>query len=143
MPVPIARPNGTEGAQPETPGAPAKKRGKSKELKKIAEMVAYQKANFRGALQEYFQKSPHNAKITFETKPKDPQGSPHQRVFISKCTIDINGAVTEGIGHAPSKKPSVQFAALDVMFKLNLLTKEEYMASFETGGNQAGTQGNQ
>lgn len=131
----------TPGAAPAagTPVAQAKKKrtkGGPKPLKNVVDMNSYKKANFRGALQEYFQRAPTEAKISFSTEAKM---APPNRIFISKCTVEIGETVTEGTGHAPSKKPSIQFAALDAMFKLNLLTKVQYENTFETKEPEAAT----
>lgn len=107
-----------------------------KVMKPVALTVAYRKANFRGALQEYFQRTPAGkGAISFETEDRDvadinPQmRRGQQKCYISKCKVTYNGQEYNGMGHAPSKKSSVQFAALDVILKMGLVTPEEHQAA--------------
>jgi len=81
----------------------------------IYENAQYNSGNFRGALEEWFQKIGKNVALIFETNAQLPKS------FISTCSVDG----TEGTGEAGSKRKSIQLAAFDLICKLGLLPKEE------------------
>jgi len=87
----------------------------TKEADPIYENEQYNRENFRGALQEWFQKIGKEVTLHFETNPKLPKS------FISTCSVDG----TVGTGEAGSKKKAIQLAAFDLICKLGLLPKEE------------------
>jgi len=129
--------NGTPGAAPtrQPVSKPRKQKG-PKVNKPVAMTVAYQKANFRGALQEYFQKAPDGKGVTpmFDTQEKDvadinPNTKRGQKCYISTCKVMYKVQEFLGMGHAPSKKSSIQFSALDVILKMGLVTPQEHQAA--------------
>lgn len=87
----------------------------TKEVAPITDNEQYNRDNFRGALQEWFQKLGQEVTLLFETNPRLPKS------FVSTCSVD--GIV--GTGEAGSKKKAIQLAAFDLICKLGLLTKEE------------------
>lgn len=120
-----------------TPSGPATKRpaiGQGprpktmKPVRDIKESMAYKKANFRGALQEHFQRCPDgkDVKLVFATTEREKGAPPHKRCYISTCKLVYKEQEINGMGHAPAKKASIQFAALDVILKLGLVTAEEH-----------------
>jgi len=104
------------------------KRKKKKKMGLMTENKQYLAGNFRGALQEYLSKKYPAAKVEFETEKQE--SATNMPVFISTCKVlggeneRLKGMV--GIGHAASKKSSVQFSALDYMLKLNLLSAKQH-----------------
>jgi len=87
----------------------------TKEAVPIYENEQYNRENFRGALQEWFQKIGKDVTLLFETNPLVPKR------FVSTCTVEG----TSGRGEAGSKKKAIQLAAFDLICKLGLLTQEE------------------
>lgn len=114
----------------------------NKAQKPVSSSIAYIKANFRGALQEYFQRVPDgkNANVMFVTQENDmikpPEMAPVKlpgqnqtrktKCYISTCKVTWGQQEWTGMGHAPAKKASVQFAALDVILKMQLVTPDEH-----------------
>jgi len=104
------------------------KRKKKKKIGQMIENKQYLAGNYRGAFQEYLSKKYPEAKVEFETELQEP--ATNVPVFISTCKVleGENERLNElvGTGHAPSKKSSVQFSALDFMLKLNLLSAKQH-----------------
>jgi len=82
----------------------------------ITSFVQYCRANFRGALQEYFQKCRPNFKLCFETAKEEKEN-----IYVSTCKVDD----ALGVGRARSKKHATQLAAKDVIIKMGLVSDEE------------------
>jgi len=91
------------------------KQRKKAYLNDITQFDQYCRANFRGALQEYFQKFRPNEVLRFRSMKLGSESD-----FISNCKADkITGA-----GRARTKKQAIQLAALDVIFKMGLVPAE-------------------
>lgn len=93
----------------------------------ITANLQYKNGNFRGALQEHFKK---NGVLKFD-KPEKQEGDGTEGssdVFVTKCRIEENEDADgkEGVGHGSNKKNSIQFAALDLIIKLDLVTPEQH-----------------
>jgi len=87
----------------------------TKEALPIYENEQYNRENYRGALQEWFQKIGKEVTLIFDTNPQLPKS------FVSTCCV----GGTVGTGEAGSKKKAIQLAAFDLICKLGLLPKEE------------------
>lgn len=94
-----------------------------KDLPPLIENPSYLNGNYRGALQEYFQKAKIRAQLTYHTRD---EMSGDANVFITTCKAS-SGKFEDGIGHASTKKAAVHFASLDFMLKIGLLTMEEHL----------------
>jgi len=94
---------------------PLMKHRKKAYLNDITQFEQYCRANFRGALQEYFQKFRPEETLRFSSMKLGSESE-----FISTCNADkITGA-----GRARTKKQAIQLAALDVIFKMGLAPAE-------------------
>jgi len=94
-----------------------------KDLPPIINNQSYLNGNYRGALQEYFQKAKIRAQLTFHTRD---EMSGDAKVFITTCKAS-SGKFEDGVGHASTKKAAVHFSSLDFMLKIGLLTMEEHL----------------
>jgi len=94
-----------------------------KDLPPLVENPSYLNGNYRGALQEYFQKAKIRAQLTYHTRD---EMSGDAKVFITTCKAS-GGKFEDGVGHASTKKAAVHFASLDFMLKIGLLTMEEHL----------------
>jgi len=94
-----------------------------KDLPPLVENPSYLCGNYRGALQEYFQKAKIRAQLTYHTRD---EMSGDAKVFITTCKAS-GGKFEDGVGHASTKKAAVHFASLDFMLKIGLLTMEEHL----------------
>jgi len=110
--------------------------GKTKVGSSILMNQRYKEGNFRGALQEFFT----TGKLKYdkvEERVRDGEGAA-TAVFLSKCRIegseDAEGI--EGLGFGSNKKQAVQFAALDLIIKLKLLTPEQHLEVHPESLNQ-------
>jgi len=91
------------------------KQRKKAYLNDITQFDQYCRANFRGALQEYFQKFHPNEVLRFRSMKLGTESE-----FISNCKAHkITGA-----GRARTKKQAIQLAALDVIVKMGLVPAE-------------------
>jgi len=111
--------------------------GKTKVGSSILMNQRYKEGNFRGALQEFFT----TGKLKYdkvEERVRDGEGAA-TAVFLSKCRIegseDAEGM--EGLGFGSNKKQAVQFAALDLIIKLKLLTPAQHLEVHPETLNQA------
>lgn len=128
-----------KGGSSSTPkGTKKKKSGKKKKKRakpsseasseSMLENPQYIAGNFRGALQEHFQ---NKGELTFdkaEQRVKEDGGTP-TGVFLSKCRIENNDDTDgkEGLGYGSKKKQALQFAALDLIMKLKLVTPKQHL----------------
>jgi len=94
-----------------------------KDLPPLVENQSYLNGNYRGALQEYFQKAKIRAQLTYHTRD---EMSGDAKVFITTCKAS-GGKFEDGVGHASTKKAAVHFASLDFMLKIGLLTMEQHL----------------
>jgi len=94
-----------------------------KDLPPLIDNRSYLNGNYRGALQEYFQKAKIRAQLTFHTRD---EMSGDAKVFITTCKAST-GKFEDGVGHASTKKAAVHFSSLDFMLKIGLLTMEEHL----------------
>jgi len=87
----------------------------------------YKDGNFRGALQEYL-KTGVLKYDKVEERERDGDGD-DTVVFLSKCRIEgsEDASDMEGLGYGSNKKQAIQFAALDLMIKLELLTPKQHL----------------
>merc|ERR1719233_984470 len=130
-PSPFVRVPGTVPFQPPRP-KPRPRR--EKKVKRgpvpIKNMVTYRTGNYRGALQEYFQRRPDCGIVTleFDTEEEPRRSNREPRVFLAHCRpIGYEEEGDEvGVGWAAKKKDAVQFAALDLILKLKLITVEDH-----------------
>lgn len=126
----------------ETGGAgPMKKKAKKKgPPASMAESQQYLSGNFRGALQEHLDRGGKTTNLAFTTVEQD---STIPKVFVSKCNLKAIKEGTplasneEGTGHAGSKKKAMQFAALDVILKMGLITPEQHGKLHPAGGKES------
>jgi len=88
-------------------------------LSDITQSEQYCRANYHGALQEYFRKFHPNAQLRCENT-RDSTG----KEFKSTCKVNE----VLGVGRARTKKQAIQLAALDVIFKLGLAPPVEKSA---------------
>jgi len=82
----------------------------------ITHFEQFCRANFRGALQEYYQKFRPSVELRFETT-KDEM----ENVFVSTSKVDE----VVGVGRARTKKQAIQLASLDVIVRSCLASYEE------------------
>jgi len=82
----------------------------------ITQSKPFCRANFRGALQQYYQKFRPSVKLCFESTMDDTEN-----VFVSTSKVDE----VVGVGRARTKKQSIQLAALDIIVKSGLASHEE------------------
>jgi len=92
---------------------PVFQRRKKVTLTDITQFEQYGRANYRGALQEYFQKFRPNIQLHFESIKDESEN-----VFVSTCKVDE----VVGVGRARTKKQAIQLAALDIISKVDLET---------------------
>jgi len=83
--------------------------------------MQYKANNFRGALQEYFQKQGSEIKLNFYSEPKDDVGL-KVPVFVCTCTAGDLAATGEG----SSKKQAIQRSALAVIKKIANSSMENF-----------------
>jgi len=96
---------------------------KCKIHRQMEEIEDYLNGNYRGALQEYFQQGVEKVAVTYETV-QDPK---FDNWFLATArTQGLVNDLVEGRGHAPNKTAANQYAALDLMFKLNLISEEKH-----------------
>jgi len=99
----------------------------------MTESHQYQNGNFRAALQEHLDRGGKTANLTFNTTEQPQEDKKAPKVFISKCKLQSVKDATpvpttdEGIGHAGSKKKAMQYAALDLILKMGLVTAEQHL----------------
>merc|ERR1719419_726798 len=105
---------------------------------------SYLQGNFRGFLQEHFDKLGEKIFVTFDVK-EDPE-TPLRFLSTAKIIGWGDGKIT-GLGHGPRKKSALQFSALDLIFKLGLITMEEHSKlhpkAFSDGHSKKVIQGNE
>jgi len=101
----------------------------------MTENTAYRSGNYRGALQEHLDRAGKCTNLTFGTSEESKDTSDNSHVFVSVCKVqklddrevpegmDIG---KEGTGHASTKKQALQFAALDLILKMGLVSAEEH-----------------
>jgi len=92
---------------------PVFQRRKKVTLTDITQFEQYGRANYRGALQEYFQKFRPNIQLHFVSIKEDTEN-----VFVSTCQVDE----VVGVGRARTKKQAIQLAALDIISKVDLVS---------------------
>jgi hypothetical protein len=93
----------------------------------ILKSVQWKNRNYRGVLQEYFQKQKQAIKPTFDTVEKSGSDPRAAKVFISTCKA---GEVT-ATGEAGTKRKAIQQAALAVIEEMKLITAADKIASSE------------
>jgi len=103
---------------------------KKKEKKPIIENEQYLSGNFRGALQEYLARHHPGGQLEFTTRLQE---STKSRLFIAICkVVGLSGTTDEpfkdkeGTGFASSKRGAIQFSALELMMKMNLVTADAH-----------------
>jgi len=96
-----------------------------KDLPKVTGNKSYLNGNYRGALLEYLQKAGIVARPIYTMREEETEDK--TKVFIATC-IAKEGNFEDGLGHASAKKAAIQFASLDFMLKMGLLTMEEHLA---------------
>jgi len=111
--------------------------GKTKVGSSILVNQRYKEGNFRGALQEFLT----TGKLKYdevEERVRDGEGAA-TAVFLSKCRIEgsEDAEELEGLGFGSNKKQAVQFAALDLIIKLKLLTPAQHLEVHPETLNQA------
>lgn len=95
----------------------------SKRKNIIVDSYQYKIDNFRGALQEYFQKQKEGGiKPSWETIEKRENDLKAPKIFISTCTA---GSITAK-GEAGTKKQAIQLAALAVIQEMKLIPAHEF-----------------
>jgi len=89
----------------------------------------YKAGNFKGALQEHFQRK---GVLKFYNVEEQIRDGSRTGQFIAKCRIDNNRDTEgkEGLAYGNSKKEATQFAALDLIMKLKLLTPKEHFEQY-------------
>jgi len=100
-----------------------RKKRKRKSVTEMAEIDDYLNGNYRGALQVYFHQRDVSIRTTYETD-KDPDDD---NLFLTTArTEGWEDDTVEGTGRAANKKASTKAAALDLIFNLGLVSKEEH-----------------
>jgi len=112
--------------------AEVKKESIKTESSSILMNQRYKDGDFRGALQEYLETGVLKYDKV-EERVRDGEGAA-TAVFLSKCRIE--GTEMEGLGFGSNKKQAIQFAALDLLIKLKLLTPEEHLEVHPESLNQ-------
>jgi len=105
----------------------AVKEEESEETASILTNKKYKDGNFRGALQDHLETGVLKYDKV-EERVRDGEGSP-TAVYLSKCRIEDNEDAygMEGLGFGSTKKQAIQFAALDLIIKLKLVTPEQHL----------------
>jgi len=104
------------------------RKGKKKQLA-FCKNAQYLNANFRSALQEHLQANGGTGRMKFESSVKKDPLVKNQMIYITYCKVTGLKDKRElvGTGHGLKKKISYQFAALDVIIQLGLVTMEKHM----------------
>jgi len=97
------------------------KKKKRESVKETVEIDNYLRGNYRGALQEYCHQ--RDASITYET---DVDLNDSNLFITTARTVGYEDDTVEGTGRAPNKKAAIKAAALDLIFNLGLVSKEEH-----------------
>lgn len=91
----------------------------------IENNAQWKQENYRGALQEYFQKHEPDVKLEFETVQMNENDPRATRIFISTCKAGNVKATGEEAG---TKKKAIQFAALAAIKEMKFVTEEQLMS---------------
>jgi len=94
---------------------------KLRSMKPMIENDQYLNGNFRGALQEYLSKKSKGVTVEYKTEFLLPDDKPPYHIARCKA-IGEKAESFVGYGHASLKKNAIQFASLDYMLKLNIIT---------------------
>jgi len=98
-----------------------KKKNPNNKMTSIVESMQYKAGNYRGVLQEYFQKQGKETRLIFDTHLKPENGANNPPVFICTCKA---GEIT-ATGEANSKKQASKLAAFAAIQKLLQISPTE------------------
>jgi len=96
---------------------------KCKIHRKMEEIGDYLIGNYIGALQEYFQQGSKKVNVVYEAKQEKEFDN---WFLVTARTIGLEDDKIVGRGHATNKRAARQYAALDLMIQLNLITEERH-----------------
>lgn len=99
-----------------------KERGQASFIQQIKGNSSYKLGNYKGALIELFRNGDFKGKLDWTLRKME--GS---RVVVATCR-HTGGKYQDGIGTAYRKNTAMQFASLDFMIKMGLVTMEDHLA---------------
>lgn len=94
----------------------------------MSNSLIFKNGNYRGALESHFEKMSLKVFMSYNTIIQKEERDHSQRVYVSKCLTKGLEKEIEGTGIADNQQEAVQFAALDIILQMGLVTTQQAKA---------------